>query len=184
MCVPSALFVRGPADYSKAPMGHTHRWVNKAIVYFFVSCYVGRDRMVLIFLSQGQEQRRLVVNFPQNVMSSQVHIRKLTCRVLFLLHALLSLSLSHKCHFLSVCLPEVYKWGHCGLLSLPYFRLGSIMAWAWGGSLHAQRYAHRHNTAEVIAFQPQGLDFCHHSLTNHPMTHIQKKAQSPSMSGA
>ncbi len=41
--VPSALFVCRPAAHTKAQRGHTHRWVNKAIVYYFVFYYVGRD---------------------------------------------------------------------------------------------------------------------------------------------
>lgn len=66
MCVgvPLALFVCRPAAYTKAQRGYTHRWVNKAIVYYFVSYYVGRDQLVLIFLSQLEEERRLAVNVP------------------------------------------------------------------------------------------------------------------------
>lgn len=50
-------------------------------------------------------------------------------------------------------------------------------------SIHTHTHTYMH-TPGVIAFQPQGLDFCHCSLTNHPMTHTKKKCHSLSMSGA
>lgn len=48
---------------------------------------------------------------------------------------------------------------------------------------HIHIHKHTHSTPGVIAFQPQGLDFCHRSLTNHPTTH-KKKRQGPSARGA
>lgn len=84
---------------------------------------------------------------------------------------------------ITVCLPEVCKWGLCGPLFQPGYhssRLRSIMAWTQGGSPALYEYTHTniHSTPGVIAFQPQGLDFCHHSLTNHPVTH-KKSARAP-----
>lgn len=60
--------------------------------------------------------------------------------------------------------------------------LGSGLLWPEPGaglqhSTHTHTQKHTHSTPGVIAFQPQGLDFCHHSLTNHPATH--KKASGP-----
>ena len=43
VCVPSVLYVCRPATYTKTQRRHTHRWVNKAIVYYFVFYYAGRD---------------------------------------------------------------------------------------------------------------------------------------------
>ena len=66
--------------------------------------------------------------------------------------------------------------------------LGSGLLWPEPGAglqhtTHTHTQKHTHSTPGVIAFQPQGLDFCHYSLTNHPTTH-KKKRQGPSVRGA
>lgn len=180
-CVPSALFVCRPAVSTKTLSGYIHRWVNKAIVYYFVSFYVGRVQMLLIFLQSGPRTADFGSKFSHRMQGLQAHTRSFTNstrRVSFPLRTLLLLSpVTPLSVPITVCLPEKCRWALCAAcpcLDAHYFGLRSIMAWAWGGSPYTHTHTYMH-TPGVIAFQPQGLDFCHCSLTNHPMTHTKKK---------